>query len=87
VDCILLGQRVPTRLLSETEPLERWHARKAAADTLVARGLPQADALAAYAEDPRLNDELLLSTQSWAGPAAARVRLGQSNLAAANLQP
>jgi tryptophan halogenase len=76
VDCVLLGQQVPTRSLSMTEPLERWRERKVAADALVACGLPQHKALASYEAEPRLQDELLYARDSWASPGAARLRLG-----------
>jgi tryptophan 7-halogenase len=74
VDCILLGQRVPTRMLPNPEPIERWRERKAGADALVARALPQHAALAAFGAESWLNDELLSAADSWAGP-AARVQL------------
>lgn len=76
VDCVLLGQQVPTRLLTPIDPLAEWQARKAAADALVARGLPQQQALAAYQAEPHLNDRLLRGQGSWASPAAAGSRLG-----------
>ncbi len=74
VDSVLLGQRVPTRLLPTREPIEHWRTRKAAADALVARALPQHRALAAVESQPWLNDELLSGADSWAGP-TARVQL------------
>jgi len=71
VDTILLGQRVPTRLLPPAEPLEQWHARKAAADVLVRHALPQSEALAAFDTVPRLHRELLENHDSWARRNAA----------------
>ncbi|MCA2211679.1 tryptophan halogenase family protein [Jidongwangia harbinensis] len=74
IDCLLLGQRVPTRLLPSREPIERWRARKAAADALVAHALPQHEALAAVESEAWLNAELFSGRDSWAGP-SARVQL------------
>ncbi|GGM73445.1 hypothetical protein GCM10011609_06560 [Lentzea pudingi] len=65
VDCLLLGQGLPTRLLPMTEPVESWAARKAAADSLVAQALPAEQALAAFDTEPRLNAELLDDEDSW----------------------
>ncbi|MBX6723993.1 MAG: tryptophan 7-halogenase, partial [Dactylosporangium sp.] len=66
VDTILLGQHVPTRLLPLSEPLARWKLRKAGADLLVARAMPQRDALAAFDALPSLHEELLDDSDSWA---------------------
>jgi tryptophan halogenase len=71
IDTILLGQRHPTRLLPRTEPIERWHERKAAADVLVRNALPQKDALAAFDTTPRLHHELFEDADSWARRSAA----------------
>lgn len=71
VDTILLGQRHSTRLLPRTEPIERWHERKAAADALVRHALPHKDALAAFDTTPRLQHELLEDDDSWARRSAA----------------
>ena len=71
IDTILLGQGHPTRLLPRTEPIERWHERKAAADVLVRHALPQKEALAAFETTPRLHHELLDDTDSWARRNAA----------------
>ncbi|MCG5212939.1 tryptophan halogenase family protein [Streptosporangium sp. KLBMP 9127] len=65
IDCVLLGQRVPTRLLRSAEPIERWRTRKAAADVLVRRALPQREALDLFECEPRLHDELLKDRDSW----------------------
>ncbi|MGI5162421.1 tryptophan halogenase family protein [Microbispora sp. CA-102843] len=71
IDCVLLGQAVPTRLLPSSEPIERWRARKAAADALVARSLPQREALALFDAEPRLHEELLKDRDSWVTRSAA----------------
>ena len=68
IDTILLGQKVPTRLAAPAEPVEQWQRRKAGADALVRRALPQAEALAAFDADPRLLAELLGDADSWARP-------------------
>jgi len=75
IDYLLLGQQVPTRLLPMDEPVERWQARKQAADLLVQHGLPQSDALAAFDAYPELNHQLLYDEDSWAGGPIAR-RMG-----------
>lgn len=67
-DCILLGQRAPTRILPMTEPVADWQGRKTAAAALVQRALPQAEALDAYDRYPRLLAETLQDPDSWAGP-------------------
>lgn len=67
VDTILLGQQVPTHLLHTAEPPERLNARLAAARTLVQRALPQHEGLRAFHSTPRLHQELLHDTDSWAG--------------------
>jgi tryptophan halogenase len=72
VDTILLGQRVPCRLLSRGEPDAQWHSRKVAAGALVKRALPQSEALTAYRSESRLLDELLHDYDSWAAPQARR---------------
>ena len=66
VDAILLGQRVPARMLPPTEPIARWRARRDGAAAIVRHALPQAEALEAVASDPRLNQELLYDQDSWA---------------------
>ncbi|GLV88212.1 hypothetical protein Slala03_79010 [Streptomyces lavendulae subsp. lavendulae] len=71
VDTILLGQRVPARILRSDEPPAEWHRRHRAAKALVAHALPQDQALAAYATDPRLLKELLEAPDSWASRATA----------------
>ncbi|GAA2879188.1 tryptophan halogenase family protein [Nonomuraea rubra] len=71
VDTILLGQKVPARLLPPAEPMARWHARKAAADVLVKHALPQHLALRAYDSEPRLHEELLRQHDSWARASVA----------------
>lgn len=65
VDCILLGQDCPTRLLAMPEPLEAWQRRKDAAHLLVERALPTSDALHAYDTQRFLHDELLHDASSW----------------------
>ncbi|MEV7603585.1 tryptophan halogenase family protein [Kitasatospora sp. NPDC089797] len=75
IDCLLLGQQVPTRLLELGEPLEQWQARSRAADSLVARALPTRQALEAFDAFPELNRQLLEDEDSWAGPQIAR-RMG-----------
>jgi tryptophan halogenase len=71
VDAILLGQKVPTKLLPLAEPPAHWQARKAAADVLVRHALPQHLALQAYDNEPRLHEELLRRPDSWARASAA----------------
>jgi tryptophan halogenase len=71
IDTILMGQKVPARLVAPAEPLEHWRRRKAGADALVRRALPQADALAAFENVPRLQQELLGDADSWARPGVA----------------
>ncbi len=71
IDCVLLGQQVPTRYLRSAEPIERWRARKAAADALVRLALPQRDALALFDDEPRLHDELLKAGDGWVTRTAA----------------
>ncbi|RAY16154.1 hypothetical protein DPM19_04315 [Actinomadura craniellae] len=65
VDCILLGQNVPARLLPMTEPVELWQARKDAADIMVRRALPVRDSLHAYHTVAELHEELLEDPDSW----------------------
>ncbi|MDJ0346000.1 tryptophan 7-halogenase [Streptomyces sp. H10-C2] len=72
IDYLLLGQQVPTRLLPMNEPVEKWHARKRAADVLVGRSMPTRQALEAFDAFPELNRQLLEDEDSWAGPAIAR---------------
>lgn len=71
VDCLLLGQEVPTKLLPQNESSDAWAARKASADALVALALPTEMALKAFDLDPRLNAAVLRSRGSWAGPRGA----------------
>ena len=68
---MLLGHQVTTRHLRSAEPIERWRARKAAADALVRLALPQRDALALFDDEPRLHDELLKAGDGWVTRAAA----------------
>ncbi|MFC6085114.1 tryptophan halogenase family protein [Sphaerisporangium aureirubrum] len=70
IDCVLLGQKVPTRLLRSAEPIERWRERKAAADVLVRKALPQAEALALFDAEPRLHDELVKDRDGWVARSA-----------------
>lgn len=70
VDCVLLGQKVPTRLLRSAEPIERWRTRKAAADVLVRQALPQAEALAMFDAEPRLHDEVVKDRDGWVAKSA-----------------
>jgi tryptophan halogenase len=72
IDYLLLGQQVPTRRLPMAEPLERWWARKHAADVLVGSAMSQREALAAFDAHPELNHQLLSDEDSWAGSAIAR---------------
>lgn len=72
IDTMLLGQGVPARPLPPREPREQWQARAAAARCLAKRGLPQREALDAYAADPCLNAELLSDEDSWASERVAR---------------
>ncbi|RCV52080.1 FAD-dependent oxidoreductase [Marinitenerispora sediminis] len=65
VDCLLLGQKVPTRLLPATEPHEAWRRRKAGADALVRQGVGQREALDAFAADPALHAAILDDPGSW----------------------
>lgn len=67
IDNLLLGQKVPATLLDRTETNEDWWTRRRAADSLVARAMTQADALAAFAEHPEFNEQLLGDFDSWAG--------------------
>ncbi|RVX44158.1 tryptophan halogenase [Nonomuraea polychroma] len=67
IDNILLGQKVPARLLKRAEPIEDWRARRKAADALVAKAMTQAEALHAFTTDPELNTQLLNDFDSWAG--------------------
>ncbi|MET7880692.1 tryptophan halogenase family protein [Micromonospora profundi] len=71
IDTILLGQKVPARLVPPAEPLEHWRRRKAGAEALVRHALPHADALAAFDTEPRLLNELLEDSDSWARPGLA----------------
>ncbi|ONI77922.1 hypothetical protein ALI144C_31475 [Actinosynnema sp. ALI-1.44] len=72
IDYLLLGQQVPTRRMPLAEPIERWHARKHAADALVAAALPHREALDAFDAHPELNKQLLEDTDSWAGRSIAK---------------
>jgi tryptophan halogenase len=65
VDCMLIGQDYPCELLPSEEPPEAWHARKAAADALVERGLTQRQALEAFHTHPELIKELIYGQSSW----------------------
>ncbi len=67
IDNILLGQKVPARLLQRAEPIEDWWARRKAGDALVSRALTQSRALEAFRTDPELNAQLLNDLDSWAG--------------------
>jgi len=67
-DCILLGQKTPARWLPMREPVERWRARKAAAEALVRPALTQAEALEACEKFPELLDDMLRHPESWAAP-------------------
>lgn len=71
IDNVLLGQRVPTKLLPRTEPIEDWRLRSRAAHALVARALPQREALEAVARDPGLLTSVHEDTDSWLNSAAA----------------
>ncbi|MFD0635721.1 tryptophan halogenase family protein [Catenulispora yoronensis] len=73
VDNILLGQAVPTELVSTAEPLERWRTRRDAAEALLRHAMPHADALQAFADDPGLITELFQDEDSWLGPTRARL--------------
>jgi tryptophan halogenase len=65
VDCLLLGQGFPARLVSRGEPAEEWNKRKAAADVLVARGLTQREALEAFRTNPAFVKDLVYGDHSW----------------------
>ena len=68
LDNIWLGMQKPTRRrLPMDEPVERWQARYDAAQALADKALPVRRALAAYAEFPELNRQLLEDDDSWAG--------------------
>jgi tryptophan halogenase len=67
VDWILLGQGVPCELLTTREPEAAWRRRKAAADVLVRRGLPQREALEVYRNHPELTETLVYGSHSWVG--------------------
>lgn len=82
VDCLLLGQEVPTKLLPQSESSHAWAARKAGADALVARALPAEIALKAFDQDPRLNAAVLRSRDSWAGPRGTERLVGAEPVAA-----
>lgn len=71
IDNILLGQKVPARLLGRAEPIEHWWARRRAGAALLTRALPQRAGLAAFHTDPELNHQLFNDPDSWAGPHVA----------------
>ncbi|MFH8349800.1 hypothetical protein [Streptomyces sp. NPDC018045] len=58
IDCLLLGQQVPARMLPMDEPLSAWRARKRAADALVRPALPAREALEAFGACPEHNRQL-----------------------------
>jgi tryptophan 7-halogenase len=78
VDCLLLGQGHPARLLPMTEPVEAWRERERAARVLVSRAVDPATALAAFDGDARLNTQLLEDEDSWV------VRTGTDRLVSAD---
>jgi tryptophan 7-halogenase len=65
VDCLLLGQGYPCKLVEGSEPLESWQLRKSAADLLVERSLTQRQALEAFHTHPHLTEELVHGPASW----------------------
>jgi tryptophan halogenase len=65
VDCILLGQGFPARMVASGEPIEDWEKRKAAADVLVALGLTQRKALEAFRAHPALITNFVFGHHSW----------------------
>ena len=73
IDCILLGQHVPTKLMRSAEPIDRWRARRATAQLLVDKALPHHEALARFAGEPGLHDELIKDRDSWVVRAAANL--------------
>ncbi|MFG2292681.1 FAD-dependent oxidoreductase [Streptomyces sp. NPDC048603] len=73
IDLLLLGQQVPTRLLTLDEPLENWHARRRAAEALAGHAMTTRQALEAFDTIPELHQELLHAPDSWANPHGARL--------------
>lgn len=67
IDNILLGQKVPARLLERAEPIEQWRARRDAGAALVTRALAQREGLAAFHSAPELNNQLFDDADSWTG--------------------
>ncbi|WP_433431377.1 tryptophan halogenase family protein [Nonomuraea sp. CA-141351] len=67
VDTILLGQHVRTSLLPQSISMEEWHERKAAAELLVKRALPLAEALDVIRATPEIHQAILEDEDSWAG--------------------
>ncbi|MBS2962378.1 tryptophan 7-halogenase [Actinocrinis puniceicyclus] len=65
VDCMLLGQGYPAKLVTTNEPLEAWQRRKDAADALVARSMTQRQALEAFHKHPELTESLVYGRHSW----------------------
>ncbi|NUR93356.1 MAG: tryptophan 7-halogenase, partial [Nonomuraea sp.] len=65
-DTILLGQHVPAALLPRDTAMEEWHQRRAAAEAVVERALPQAEALAVMRAHPELHESVLRDKDSWA---------------------
>lgn len=57
-DCILLGQRVPSRLYEPSEPRDVWQARKQWALNIAAHAVDHARALKLVRERPEFLDEL-----------------------------
>ncbi|MEV4919572.1 tryptophan halogenase family protein [Streptomyces tirandamycinicus] len=78
VDCLLLGQGHPTRLLPMTEPVQAWRQREEAAQVLVSHAVDAATALGSFDRDARLNTQLLENEDSWV------VRTGTDRLVSAD---
>ncbi len=66
VDNILLGQRVPARLLTPAETPAQWRQRRAAAAALIAQATPQHTALPLVTAHPEPLEQLFHDRDSWA---------------------
>lgn len=65
IDCLLLGQDVPTRLFSSREDHGLWRARKAGADALICTAMEQREALAYVENDNDAMRAIMDSPDSW----------------------
>jgi tryptophan halogenase len=64
-DCLLIGQGVPARAWSPTEPHEAWQRRKQAAMDIVARAVTHTRALELCRERPELLEDQLHHRDGW----------------------